>query len=411
MKLNWGPWASVSEGRSTPGALVTAVPWGERFALFLTDPNGGVYGTGGDPQRGFGPWASVSEGRSTPGAPVTAVPWGEQFALFVADPNGGIYTTGGDPQRGFGPWASVSGGGSRPGAPVTAVPWRGQFALFVADPQGRIYTTLGDPQRGFGPWASVSEGRSMPGAPVTAVPWGGRFALFVADSNGWVYRASSQPPKPPTNLRVTDVTAHAVSVSWTDDADDQDGFRVSFRGKRQGHPDDPSRTISLGRAARSASLTNLLSGYDYSIWLVAFDDVGQSADSNHVLATTRIVPETVTVNLERQEIIEGNIPYLGKYSSTQPGHLLQIALPQSTEVLALSFVKVGHSTEECGDPTAVVSVNQGTSTTPEQIAAIYGVAKPQYSSQAPVVFVACITQSDLRTINSVPIEITIISDV
>ena len=113
-KSLWGPWASVSEGRSTPGAPITAVPWGQRIALFLADPNGGVYTTGGDPQGGFGPWASVSEGRSTPGAPITAVPWGQRIALFLADPNGGVYTTGGDPQGGFGPWASVSEGGARP---------------------------------------------------------------------------------------------------------------------------------------------------------------------------------------------------------------------------------------------------------------------------------------------------------
>ncbi len=64
----------------------------QRFALFIADPNGGIYTAAGDPQGGFGPWASVSEGRSMPGAPVTAVPWGNRFALFIADPNGGIYS-------------------------------------------------------------------------------------------------------------------------------------------------------------------------------------------------------------------------------------------------------------------------------------------------------------------------------
>src|SRR5690349_5413644 len=84
----WNIWFTVSEGKSTPGATVTALPWGDRLALFVADPAGGIYTTGGDPERGFGPWASVSQGRSTPGATVTAVPWGDRFALFLADPAG-----------------------------------------------------------------------------------------------------------------------------------------------------------------------------------------------------------------------------------------------------------------------------------------------------------------------------------
>lgn len=43
---------------------------------------------------GWIPWTSVSEGRSTPGAPVTAVVTGQdRVTLFLADPNGGIFTT------------------------------------------------------------------------------------------------------------------------------------------------------------------------------------------------------------------------------------------------------------------------------------------------------------------------------
>src|ERR1700693_5994348 len=157
MGLTWAAWASVSEGSSTPGGRVTAVPWGNNIALFLADPNGGIYTALGDPQAGFGPWRSVSEGSSTPGARVTAVPWGNNIALFIADPNGGIYTALGDPNyeadhvdhgvnfAGFGPWRSVSEGSSTPGGSVTAIPWGNNIALFIADPDGGIYTALGDP--------------------------------------------------------------------------------------------------------------------------------------------------------------------------------------------------------------------------------------------------------------------------
>jgi hypothetical protein len=43
MSFIWQAWTSVSEGSSKPGAPVAAVPWGDSFALFITDPSGGVY--------------------------------------------------------------------------------------------------------------------------------------------------------------------------------------------------------------------------------------------------------------------------------------------------------------------------------------------------------------------------------
>jgi hypothetical protein len=189
----WGLWTSVSEGRSMPGARVTAVPWKNGFALFVADPNGGVYTATGNPQIGWGPWSSVSEGRSAPGGTITAVTWKNGFALFLADPNGGIYTATGNPQAGWGPWSSVSEGRSAPGGTITAVPWKNGFALFLADPKGGIYTATGNPQAGWGPWSSVSEGRSTPGARVTALPWKNGFALFLADPKGGVYTATGNP--------------------------------------------------------------------------------------------------------------------------------------------------------------------------------------------------------------------------
>jgi hypothetical protein len=95
----WTPWSSVSQGSTTPGALINATPWGQVFALFVTGSDGGVYTTGGDPQGGFGPWAGVSDGFiSAPGAPITAVRWGSRFALFATNSDGAVCTAGGDPQ-------------------------------------------------------------------------------------------------------------------------------------------------------------------------------------------------------------------------------------------------------------------------------------------------------------------------
>ena len=188
---SWGQWKTVAEGRSTPGAPVTAVLTGQnRIALFLADPNGGIYTISGFGES-WGQWKTVAEGRSTPGGHVTAVLSGQnRIALFLADPNGGIYTISGFGES-WGQWKTVAEGRSTPGAPVTAVlTGQNRIALFLADPNGGIYTISGFGES-WGQWKTVAEGRSTPGAPVTAVLTGqNRIALFLADPNGGIYTIS-----------------------------------------------------------------------------------------------------------------------------------------------------------------------------------------------------------------------------
>ena len=186
--MNWKAWSQVSGGLAKPGSPVTIIG---RDVLFFTNSGGVVVTT----KLGTERWASVSEGSSKPGAPVTAMPWPpNRVALFIADPNGGIYTTGGFPDsEDWGPWATVSEGRTTPGAPVTAIRLGDRFALFVADPSGAIYTTGGTPDAPFGPWAWVSEGRSMPGAAVAVTRAGDLYNLFVTDPNGGIYTTMGTP--------------------------------------------------------------------------------------------------------------------------------------------------------------------------------------------------------------------------
>jgi hypothetical protein len=113
MNLILDPSSSVLESGTAPGAPVTAVALAQhpgQFALFFTDPHGGVYTILGNAEEGWRPWSSVSEGSTTPGAPITAVALAQhpdQFALFLADRNGGIYTTSGNAEEGWRPWSSV----------------------------------------------------------------------------------------------------------------------------------------------------------------------------------------------------------------------------------------------------------------------------------------------------------------
>jgi hypothetical protein len=338
MGLTWQPWTSVSQGSSTPGAPVAAVPYGQaqNIALFIADPGGGVYAikadpgfgwelvpgrsttpgahitaigsgkgftlfmadvngeiftTSGIPYQGWNPWTSVSEGSSKPGAPIAAVPWGQSFALFIADPGGGVYAIKAEP--GFG-WELVPGCTSTPGAWVTAVPYyeppkddQMRFLLFTADVNGAIYATSGIPYQGWDPWTSVSE-ETTPGAPVTALQKLQGFDLFIADAAGGIRKTSSSVPATPENLRVTSVTAQTIDVAWTESnpaSVELDGFDVYLTSGGA-----TLRTIH-GPTDRMASYTGLDSGVEYQIQIDAFNANGYSLISNPIEATT-----TTTIN-------------------------------------------------------------------------------------------------------------------
>jgi len=204
----WGPWSSVSQGSTTPGARITAVlAPGGIYTLFLADPHGGVYTAGGSPPEGWGDWAPVSlqTGTTTPGATVTAVlaPNGT-YTLFMADTDGVVRTASGNPAQGPGGWGdgwtavSPQTGTTTLGATVTAVlAPDGTYTLFMfsADPGVGVATASGNPAQGWGGgWSSVSQGTTTPGAPVSAVlAPDGTYTLFLADPHGGVYTASRSP--------------------------------------------------------------------------------------------------------------------------------------------------------------------------------------------------------------------------
>jgi hypothetical protein len=52
-------------------------------------------------------------------------------------------------------------------------------------------------------------------------------------------------------------------------------------------------------------------------------------------------------------------------------------------------VKAGHSTAECGNPSAVVTLGEGQTTTAAQLSAIFGTATPSFSTMSPLAAVAC----------------------
>jgi hypothetical protein len=188
------PWTTASEGRSIPGAPITAVVTSpNQITLFLSDPGGVIFTTSGNASEGWQPWTTVSGGVSTPGGAVTAVLTApNQITLFLSDPWGGIYTTSGNASEGWQPWTSVSGGQSTPGARVAAVVIApNQVAVFLSDPWGGIYTTSGNASEGWQQWTTVKDGSSTPGAPIAAIVTAPhQIALFVSDQGGVVQTTS-----------------------------------------------------------------------------------------------------------------------------------------------------------------------------------------------------------------------------
>jgi Fibronectin type III domain len=245
-----------------------------------------------------------------------------------------------------------------------------------------------------------------------AIPYGG-FALFIADRAGGIRKtSSSDPPATPENPLVTSVTAHTIDISWTESnpaSVELDGFVLYLRQRTNGG-ETGTNTIH-GPADRTASFTDLHSGAEYKFQIEAFNANGYSAKSTPVVATTPIATETVIVSLLQQQGGPTYVPYAAKYppfGAVPAGHVTQITLPNPGVVPRVGFVKTGHSTEQCGDPNAVVIINAGQTTGPAQMTAIFGVPKPPFSTASPIGFVACVDGGNLP--GFIQIELTIVSD-
>jgi hypothetical protein len=100
-----------------------------------------------------------------------------------------------------------------------------------------------------------------------------------------VFYGPPKPPKAPTRLHVTRIATGEIDVAWTDNSNDEDGFRVHFQGKKADQSDHTG-TKAVGPNVAGAVLGGLRSGYDYQINVLAFNAAGNSPPSNTVEGTT-----------------------------------------------------------------------------------------------------------------------------
>ena len=219
-------------------------------------------------------------------------------------------------------------------------------------------------------------------------------------------------PDAPSFLQLTEPAkaSGTMSLSWRDRSDNEDGFRVRFRGRRSGFEDhDGSKTVaaSPGDEQRTV-LSGLQQGFEYTLTVVAFNAVGESRPSEPI---TRSIPidedgtgenpaeETRQVELQREDVVMGFIPYLGRFPAggvVRTGHLLNIHFPSVGPTdRALIFPKRGKSTASCGSQADVVVLAEGGGLEGDDIREIFGVAEPEFSTLTPLVFVACLTTPGL----------------
>src|SRR5262245_77544 len=82
-------------------------------------------------------------------------------------------------------------------------------------------------------------------------------AMFLAAGTGRA--ASTPPPAAPTNLTATAVSSTSVSLSWTDNSNDETGFLIRRAGNPSGKwttlTTTPANTTSFGSAGLTTGKT------------------------------------------------------------------------------------------------------------------------------------------------------------
>jgi len=99
--------------------------------------------------------------------------------------------------------------------------------------------------------------------------------------------AEAAVPAAPSGLQATAASTERIDLAWTDEADDETGFRLQVA--LPGLPFAPLET--LGPDVEAFAVTGLTPDTRYSFRLLAFNDEGDSAYSNTAAATTLFEPE------------------------------------------------------------------------------------------------------------------------
>ena len=98
----------------------------------------------------------------------------------------------------------------------------------------------------------------------------------------------TSPPISPTNLQATAISSSQVDLSWVDNSDDEEGFKI----ERKTSDGSYSLIKTYPADVTSFSDTGLTPATTYSYQVKAYDSVGDSDYSNEANATTLAPPDT-----------------------------------------------------------------------------------------------------------------------
>ncbi len=99
--------------------------------------------------------------------------------------------------------------------------------------------------------------------------------------------APATPPNAPTSLSATAISASQINLAWTDNANNEDGFKIE---RKTGAGGTYAEVGSVAAGVLSFSNTGLAASTEYFYRVRAFNGSGNSAYSNEANATTQSPP-------------------------------------------------------------------------------------------------------------------------
>ncbi len=102
-------------------------------------------------------------------------------------------------------------------------------------------------------------------------------------------------PSTPSNLFATAVSSSQINLSWTDNSNNEDGFKIE---RKTGSGGTYAQITTVGAGATSYNNTGLTAGTTYYYRARAYNTAGDSSYSNEDNAITTVLPTyTLTINI------------------------------------------------------------------------------------------------------------------
>lgn len=210
-----------------------------------------------------------------------------------------------------------------------------------------------------------------------------------------------QKPAAPSYLSIGTGT-NDMTLGWNDRSNNETGFYLS--GKKTGLFNN-YKTRRLPANTTRHLWTGLKAGTKYCFKIKSFNPDGKSRGIVKCAKTHGGSPSNeynTTLFLRAQPIIQGYIPYVGRYPIAGSSNYQLLSIQNPSQTMTLLFLKRGYSNSSCNNQSAVVRLGPKQQTTNAKLQALFGSSKPKL----PVHFIACISATNTNT-TQVPINLRI----